>query len=384
MAAPAGAYRSKSLFIRDASGNKEHLCAILQVDRATMLSRFYLDGIIALKQPDGTDGVVGAVIIGGTNETMHNVTTRGGVGRVRLPGGTARLLNDAGLNTYALASLASYITSWANHLRMNIDVLSAYYVNTDNVGIRYKKSTNPTWTSFMFGTTLPENNSTQITKFINPELTLGDTLQIQFITVNAEGTWYSPTINKVVDGRIAYFDALIRSSACSDVGEVVGEVWFMEADSNRLSTVTTSTQNTNIFAYKTETLTTKYANVWLMGLDSNKSFFVDANGQVTRYEECAASMPIASVGVEQEVGGDFKVFIFLSAVFSGNITFNGRIDVASQSTAFAKYFTITIPAGQQIGESAQTYNLSNGTYYLYDVTSDLPGQTIVVQSGPLN
>lgn len=384
MAAPAGAYRSKSLFIRDASGNKEHLCAILQVDRATMLSRFYLDGIIALKQPDGTDGVVGAVIIGGTNETMHNVATRGGVGRVRLPGGTARLLNDAGLNTYGFASLGSYITSWANHLRMTINVLSAFYVNTDNVGIRYKKSTSPTWISFMFGTTLAENSSTQISQLINPELTLGDTLQIQFITVNAEGTWYSPTINKFVDGRIAYFDALVRSSACSDVGEVVGEVWFMEADSDRLPTVTTTSQNTNIFAYNSETLTAKYANVWLMGMDGNKAFYVDASGQITRYEECAVSVPIASVGVEQDVNGEFKVFIFLSAVFSGNITLNGRIDVASQSTAFAKYFTITIPAGQQMGESSQTYNLSNGTYYLYNVSSDLPGQTIIVQSGPLN
>ena len=88
MSAPIIAYRTKSLFI----DSKEHLIAKLQVDYATMKSRFYLDEVLTVQIDENTNGVIGLVTIGGANEAL-NIATRGGSGRV----GDMIMLNDAGL-----------------------------------------------------------------------------------------------------------------------------------------------------------------------------------------------------------------------------------------------------------------------------------------------
>lgn len=105
MAAPIGAYRNRSLFARKGTADIEHLIAILQVSENVMKARFYLDDLVAAKLPDGTEGVAGAVIIGGANEAMHNLTTRGGsyYGDDE-DDNKIRLLNDAGLNTKGLVT----------------------------------------------------------------------------------------------------------------------------------------------------------------------------------------------------------------------------------------------------------------------------------------
>ena len=127
MAAPNNAYRNKSLWMRGGTTNYEHKTAILQEDKATMLERFYIDDLVSVKVDGTNDGVIGVVIIGGDNEKMHNITTRGGVGRVSVNGQTARLLNDAGLNTKGMSDVPILIDSSLGNFTAKATHKSAYY-----------------------------------------------------------------------------------------------------------------------------------------------------------------------------------------------------------------------------------------------------------------
>src|SRR5690606_3667445 len=161
MAAPNNAYRNKSLWMRGGTTNYEHKVAILQEDKATMLERFYLDDLVAVKVDGTNDGVIGAVIIGGDNEKMHNITTRGGVGRVRVQGQTARLLNDAGLNTLGLVinslGVEYTYTNWM--IVASLEFKSAYDLETTEFGIEFKKPTDSTWLKQVLGTFISPNSS---------------------------------------------------------------------------------------------------------------------------------------------------------------------------------------------------------------------------------
>ena len=104
---------------------------ILDPNYNTFKTRFYLDEVIG-----GKEGVVGLVDPTGDNAKMHNLTTRGGKGRI----GNMQILNDGGLNTKALAlweDNPSFYNSAYNGFIVTIRCYSAYYVDTDYFGIKW-------------------------------------------------------------------------------------------------------------------------------------------------------------------------------------------------------------------------------------------------------
>ncbi len=138
MEAPIQAYRDFALKVNRGSSEITTLCAIMQVSKTIMLQRFYLDELLSLSK--GTDGVVGLVEVGGTNEKMHNITTRGGVLRLHNNGKTYRALNDAGLNTLGVANYNSVRNQHGYGVIIRVYVKSAFYVDTNNISVKWKKT----------------------------------------------------------------------------------------------------------------------------------------------------------------------------------------------------------------------------------------------------
>lgn len=127
MAAPAGAYKTKSLITRNKenTADVQHLCAILQVDKATMLKRFYLDGMFDTNLGPDSEGVVGYCRIGSANFNMHPPSS---LGPLRIyDSGDCQFMNDAGLNTFGMPILLSIQANAVNFLEFTVAILQPWY-----------------------------------------------------------------------------------------------------------------------------------------------------------------------------------------------------------------------------------------------------------------
>ena len=222
MSAPIIAYRTKSLFV----DSKEHLIAKLQVDYATMKSRFHLDEVLTVQIDETTNGVIGLVTIGGSNEAMHNITTRGGVGRI----GNMRMLNDGGLNTKGKITEFNIDTEVPNRTAKTNDIkfLTAWYIDSiaSEYGIRYRQGASPTWL-YIYG---DEDllKSTETTKeFYFPTLIPNQSMEVQAFITNSEGTTYSESLTTLVLNQfvlMSYDDDGVHFGLCSLTKDI--EVYY--------------------------------------------------------------------------------------------------------------------------------------------------------------
>ena len=242
MAAPNNAYRNKSLWMRGGTTNYEHKTAILQEDKATMLERFYLDDLVSVKVDGTNDGVIGAVIIGGDNEKMHNITTRGGVGRVRVQGQTARLLNDAGLNTKGKSSEVPLDIELGHRSAKTgiVKFKAAYYLGSGAVdyGIRFRQTGG--WQE-LYGD-VPISPAGELSRdFKFPKLTPNASIEVQSFIRNAEGEYISNSVTSIVftEAVMMSYDNVPYQGLCNaqkntavyyDVDEItIGTMFFTDS-----------------------------------------------------------------------------------------------------------------------------------------------------------
>lgn len=181
MAAPSSAYTGLSLFI----GDCEHGQAILAPDYSTFKLRFYLDEVIG-----GKEGVVGLVNPIGINATYHNLATRQGKGRF----GNYVALNDGGLNTLGTVSIGSLSSSFGSGVIIPITYRNAFYVDSDDIRIMYRKNGSPTWIEYSSRAGTPQGeeltyNGSLTT--VDGDLHPNDLVYVKVKNINAEGTFIS-------------------------------------------------------------------------------------------------------------------------------------------------------------------------------------------------
>lgn len=198
MAAPAGAYRQTLNVINSAGAQIVHLPAILQIDKATMLARFYLDGMISIVTTQG-DALLGYCRIGSGNYNMHNPSRHGSLRTY--DAGECVLFNDAGLNTLAITNEMSVISSQIGVFKVQARFTSAFYVSTDAFGVRYQihgADGASQWYEEVIYQAKGEN-----TTFIEDILLtwvddayafLNDTVTYTTFVINAEGRFNSPLL----------------------------------------------------------------------------------------------------------------------------------------------------------------------------------------------
>lgn len=159
---------------------------------------------------------------------------------------------------------------------------------------------------------------------------------------NAYGSCVADTVS------LLQYDAYYRQTACDTAGQQNRILCGTQEDFEDLSTVTTEPQDTGIFFYKDLSGLVKIDSGWYMGLDNNKSFFADSQGQITHYEECTMPLPALHLAVEEDVDGNMQVMAMLSAPYTADVIVGGRIDVNPlNATDDGVSFNITIPQGSQ-------------------------------------
>lgn len=224
MSAPPQVYRAYKFVARKGTSNVSNLAAIMQVNRATMLSRFYLDSLFAVKGQDGTDGVIGLVRIGGENEKMHNTTTRGGVGRARLSDGDYRMLNDAGLNTKGIVLSAS-IPNQQGHVSAvtgEIRFKSAYYIASANTqyGVKYRQDFD-SWQELYAEQSLNANSEVTLT-FKFPTLRPNTGLDVRPFIRNSEGEYVFSDLYSTIfrESIMMSYDISVQAFLCNIVKDI--------------------------------------------------------------------------------------------------------------------------------------------------------------------
>src|SRR5690606_33551784 len=157
--------------------------AKLDTSYSVMKSRFYLDDFVNI---DGV-GVIGCVTIGGANASMHNITTRGGVGR----NGNMILLNDAGLNTMGLGVYSGASVQLDVGILVSFYVNSAWYINTDYAYVKWRKNPSGAWQTNVTSTGFNKGTSEITGLFLysaSVVLNTGEYIDIIIGVVNNEGT----------------------------------------------------------------------------------------------------------------------------------------------------------------------------------------------------
>lgn len=284
MAAPSNAYRTKTVRLQKES-EVTHLLAILQVDKATHLDRFYLDDILAVRLEDGTEGVIGIVNEGSNNFYMHN-TSRHGSGR---HGSEGIWLNDGGLNTLDKTLLGSngFLTLWANYMRAHLEVKASWYNNTTAYGFEFKKPADSVWTRVALSPAVIPQKTTLSQNWRLPAgfepLT---NYQIRFFNTNAEGTWINPTIYNVTTGPYIIEEQFQqRTVACTTTAtEVI--LFIPSSTRSTMATLTGTPVTADLYAWTGENFDTPPAQGWYFSHDDGYSYYYDSNFGFTHRQFC--------------------------------------------------------------------------------------------------
>lgn len=363
MSAPIIAYRPKSLFI----DSKEHLIAKLQVDYNTMKSWFYLDELLTIELEDGTDGVIGLVTIDGANESLHNITTRGGSGRI----GNMRMLNDGGINTRGDAQIIEIKHTYKNFIAFKVSGKAAYYFDSAQIGLDLRESSE-SWGEAnrkVIETDISKNTSiTPQFTVIRPTLGDFETGIVRAFNLNDEGEYHSDSESITVgDESIKVVSSPYHPISGGTCGADVENKIVLMTDADYLFLQTfTSTINTNtgVYIYKGAPLSNPLdengdfileSEGYYRGLDGvyNNMFYVSTNGEVLRRDVCIPPLPhlgflnvfpgkstptnpaeysILTYSVDEEVSVAYTITGYVQE-------FNGLIPVGT-----SEYFSLTVSA----------------------------------------
>lgn len=383
MAAPSYAYTGYKIALQSTGGQVDHYLAKIHVDEETHLELFYLDEIIALGNST-EEGWAGVVYPPSPNYQYHNILRHGTMRHQ----GSGVVLNDGGLNTLGEATILSNNLLWANNVRFNVNYKSAYYVDTSQYGIRYRKVGTGTWLTWLvLGEALPENTEVTSNRLFDPGLNPGDNLEVKAVLINAEGTYEEgDTMIVMLQDRVFQIDNYYRASgACVDTGQVNVALWAKESDIEYIdTTLTTISSSTGVFLWKDIEMTVKADSGWYIGHWGDKSIYVDSSGQVTHYQLCPVSPPVITLSVEYDSGLSATVWATLSAAQSFDVTITGSIDVhPTTTTPERKEFSITILAGNVIGSDADLFVKNPSTTYYWTTYGSVPGGFVFNNQTPI-
>jgi hypothetical protein len=366
MAAPANSYRTKSLFARsiDNTTDVQHLTAILQTDKATMLSRFALDGIFNVNIDGTNDGVIGYCRIGTINYTRHATARQG---NLRLyDGGDCVLFNDAGLNTMGFAQVN--VLKWpANRLKLTGTFTSSYYDSATKLGYEYKLANGTYYDEYYTEPVIGSNVTKAYTSYMGIGGTEGQNCTVRAFITSAEGKFYSAEVLGQLTAPVYGFLANFNASDPASTTTTSKMVYMEQTAYARLTTdVLSSASVTGIYGYQDEDLTIPTPAGYYSNLNDSsnaaglhKVFKASATGEFNQY--IAVANPVA--------GKDLRFDLLANA--------NGSISVGVTLLTGAKATTISFSGKIQALNAPHGANVLGGGNFSGSITA---GQTGVVIS----
>lgn len=275
MAAPATAYRTKSIYARNLANTADiqTMVGILQTDKATMLSRFFLDGLFNVTTEAGIDGIVGYCRIGSSNYNMHHPNR---IGNLRLyDGGDCVLFNDAGLNTKGDATVNTFDNGvTVGSISIKADFRSAFYIPTTTYGFKWRNVTmSPNTVNIANIGSLNQNQALSASYPLNTAMGIKAGDQIAFIAfvTNVEGTFDSAEFPMTIKAMIisaktgAYASTAYSSDATVTIylgvdDPTLGDMFYSdEAATTNLNTSVYYVFNGLWYKYGFDTFLNRYA-----------------------------------------------------------------------------------------------------------------------------
>lgn len=336
MSAPAEAYRSTSIFVRDRanSADLKTLIAIFQVDKTTMLNRFYLDGILGLALPDGTEGVVGYCRIGSVNYYMHAAPRLGSVA-IADPSNCVAM-NDAGLNTLGYTQMNLVKTRASNRIKINTTFKSAYYLNSTDIGFEWRKNGVGSWNVFSLGAGPVAKVIDTSDKAFSTNLVKDDQINVRSYIINDEGNFQGAETSFLVTGPVYPFGANKRESMCDNTSTLY-TFYMLDDYYNQLDdAIFPEARATGIFGWKNEDMTIPMDGGYYAGLSgvSGKVFIVGSDGQWIQYGMCDIAPPPKIVGIQMIAIFENGAYRFHVQVNRQDHTYGGSITIGGNIAAF--------------------------------------------------
>lgn len=202
MAATSNYYLDKAIKEGSTEANaKMALLAIPDDDNETLKDRYYLD-VTLVRAKSGEDGELinkgftGGCIIGSPNYHMHAVARHHTLRDIK--GNDVVFFNDAGLNTLGEAISVSITNLSTGAISFLGTFLSAFHVNSDNAGFKYKRNSQE-WVTVNTGS-IDQKVQVNRNHSLNPLALIkaGDTIYLKGFVTNAEGTNETSEISGIV------------------------------------------------------------------------------------------------------------------------------------------------------------------------------------------
>ncbi|WP_316736274.1 hypothetical protein [Pedobacter aquatilis] len=379
MAAPSGAYYNHHFSANDPSGQLvNHSRAILQADKATLLSRFYLDDIFPVNDVDFNSGFVGLVYENGNNIRYHNPNRIGALRRRGANGGVQTSYTDGGLNTLAHAGIQQIKITAVNYIKLVTWFKSAYYDGSTEHGYYVKGSSDNTWRKIIVNQDYQgQDTSIYPTEIANTSYNTTQIIYLKPYIINPEGEFLGDEVSFGGTEPIYQFGSQFRTSVCDASNQVSKIIWMDNASYVNLALVPENTNSsTNIYGYKDDEFTLPIDAGYYVGLqgDTTKVFVVGNDGQFTSWIYCTPPEAPKDVNIyllQQDFGNGtfYGVNAMLSALKTEDVTIIGTIQSFDSnnngiggSVGDANFY-VTIPAGQWSGSYDTTYQPAFGAAY---------------------
>lgn len=357
MAAPSYAYTGYKIALQSTGGQVDHYLAKIHIDEETHLELFYLDEIIALGNST-EEGWAGVVYPSSPNYQYHNILRHGTMRHQ----GSGVVLNDGGLNTLAPISLGSagFVTLFANYIRANINVKSAYYLDTTSFGFEFKKPSASSWTRVSLASLLANDSLDDVFRLpagFEPETDY----QIRFYNENDEGVFISaPFTTITTDVFIIEEEFQQRTVACTPTATQVTLFMPTETRAAMSSLTNTPVTGADLFAWISADFDTPPAQGWYYSGDDGYSYFYNSTDGFTHRSLCDV-VPTIKVNL--------NVTIFASGYWTAtalNITgTNFTSDVTITALAVGELggmpienipISVTIPANTSSGMNSGSHS----------------------------
>lgn len=240
MSAPSTAYLTEVLPISNGTITDALYLAIdLSAYAGNMKALFYVDFFLSADK-GSKKGLIGVVEDNSSlfNYKQHN-PSRFSKLRLKNPAGTKTyiVMNDGGLNTLGTVSIGTLSSLFGLGVIIPITYRNAFYVDSDDIRIMYRKNGSPTWIEYSSRAGTPQGEELTYNGSLTSEtgdLHPNDLVYVKVKNINAEGTFISgeQSLTLPRPSLVMGFDGSYASYAHTAFPLATASYYFSEFDAN--------------------------------------------------------------------------------------------------------------------------------------------------------
>jgi len=247
----------------------------------------------------------------------------------------------------------------------SLTTTSAFYIDTDEFGIEFKKPSSSTWLKQVLAVNIPKNTTINNLNYMDvTDITLEEETeyQVRLYTINAEGKKTTGTFIFTTEGYLEQLGFFKRTTPCISSGQTLVTMYMDSTTQAGLSSLTTTAQSLGLFAYDNKYTFTEASTGWYMETPM-RILYYEAGTGFTHYQECTPT-PSITLYISIIIYDDsnlYTVYASTTETSSGDVNWLGVADLLNSSSSVIASLTgvnITIPNGQTSASTSGTHSIS--------------------------